>query len=60
MDYQTLKREMENYPDTMTNAERMKAYAMGQEDRPHSLYPGQRILARPAVRLYTRPIPPLP
>ena len=31
MDYQTLKREMENYPDTMTNAERMKAYAMGQE-----------------------------
>ena len=31
MDYQTLKREMQNYPDTMTNAERMKAYAMGQE-----------------------------
>lgn len=31
MDYQTLKREMANYPDTMTNAERMKAYAMGQE-----------------------------
>ena len=31
MDYETLKREMNNYPDTMTGPERMKAYAMGQE-----------------------------
>jgi len=31
MDYETLKREAAKYPDTMTNMERMKAYAMGQE-----------------------------
>lgn len=31
MDYETLRREMERYPDTMTNRERMAAYAKGEE-----------------------------
>lgn len=31
MDYETLKREAAKYPDTMTNMERMKAYAMGEK-----------------------------
>lgn len=31
MDYATLKLEAAKYPDTMTNMERMKAYAMGEK-----------------------------
>lgn len=31
MDYATLKKEAEKYQDTMTNMERMKAYAMGEK-----------------------------
>lgn len=31
MDYETLKLEAAKYPDTMTNMERMKAYAMGEK-----------------------------
>lgn len=43
MDYNTLKREAARFPDTMSNMERMKAYAMGQEvDRiPFSLAGGE-------------------
>lgn len=46
MDYETLKQEALKYPDTMTNPERMKAYAMGQEvDRiPFSLATGESLV----------------
>ena len=46
MDYETLKQEALKYPDTMTNQERMKAYAMGQEvDRiPFSLAAGESLV----------------
>lgn len=45
MDYETLKREMQKYPDTMTNAERMAAYAKGEEvDRiPFTLAGGESL-----------------
>ena len=43
MDYATLKKEAEKYQDTMTNMERMKAYAMGEKvDRIAYNIPGRR------------------
>ena len=38
MDYETLKREAAKYPDTMTNMERMKAYAIDYSVKGHKAY----------------------